>query len=605
MVDAAGLERIEQQVASSELAATLQQKLLGWADLRLTQPVSTYEFPDGRTLLLVTREVQRRSVMLSLAHRLTGDERYAARAYAELEAAAQFPDWNPESWLSVAELLYAFAVGYDWLYDYLTDDQRTVVREAMVNHGLNQATVAYDRREWWVDSTTNWNVVCNSGVIVAALAVGHDEPELANALLHRAYGSLANGLSAYGPDGGYPEGSTYWAYATRFLVSALSSLDTAIGDDYGVADAPGLDVTVDFSMQLCGTSGQQFNYADAVTAVRTRGGPAAAYWLAKRYDQPAYAWWADEGASRVPDDALPPLHLMWMGLIPPEDPRDSGLPLDKVFIRANVQTMRGGWESNDVFVGFRAGDNAANHGDLDMGTFVLDALGSRWAVELGRDDYGLPGYFNVAPDGERWTYYRKRAEGQNTLVLNPGAGPDQQLGATGRIVRTGGNADVAYTVAELSAAYADRGVSSWRRGIALIDGRSRVLVQDEASGEDPLTAYWFMHMHPSVVVDISADGRSAMLTLSRKLMLARLVDGPEGAQFSVTAAQPLSTSPNPPGQNPNTDQRKLTVALDGTERFRLAVLLEPLPAGHEAAPPPVVTDLAAWRLSTLSRRPRH
>ncbi|WP_152362520.1 DUF4962 domain-containing protein [Microlunatus speluncae] len=598
MVDAAGLDRIHQQVASSALASGLNQQLITEADRMLTLPMSVYEFPDGRTLLQVTREVQRRSVFLSLTYRLTGDERYAARAYQELEAVAQFPDWNPESWLSVAELLYAYAVGYDWLYDFLSDDQRAVLRNAMIEFGLNEAKIAYDTSNSWTRSTTNWNIVCNGGVIMAALAIGDEVPELANELLHRAYDSLPVALAEYGPDGGYPEGTTYWGYATRFLVSALSSLETAIGDDYGISDVPGLDVTVDFSLQLTGSSGQLFNYADSLTQVRTRGGSAATYWLAHRYNQPGYAWWADEGASRVLATALPPLHLMWLGMIDPEDPGASGLPLDKVFERAHVQTMRSSWDPNATFVGFRSGDNAANHGDLDMGTFVLDALGVRWAMETGRDDYGLPGYFDTGPDGLRWTYYRKRAEGQNTLVLNPGTGPDQDLGATGTIDRTDGNAGTAFSVADLSEANADRGVIRWKRGIAMINDRSRVVVQDEVAGRTPITAHWFMHTNAAIT--LAADGRTAKLTLNGRQLQARLLDGPAGAKFSIMDAKPLPTSPNPSGQNPNAGIRKLVVTGDPARHFRLSVLLEPLPTG-QPADPPKVTPLAGWNLQSLDR----
>lgn len=596
MVDTAGLSRIQQQVASSDLAAGLNQQLITEAERMLTLPVSVYEFPDGRTLLQVTRAVQRRSVSLSLAYRLTGDERYAARAYQELEAVAQFPDWNPESWLSVGELLYAYAVGYDWLYDYLSGDQRAVLRNAMVEFGLNEAKIAYDTSNSWTQSTTNWNIVCNGGVIMAALAIGDEVPDLANELLHRAYDSLPPALDQYGPDGGYPEGATYWGYATRFLVSTLSSLETSIGDDYGISDAPGLDVTVDFSLQMTGSSGQLFNYADALTGVRTRGGSAATYWLAHRYDEPGYAWWADQGASRAPASALPPLHLMWLGMIDPEDPGASGLPLDKVFERAHVQTMRSSWDPDATFVGFRTGDNTANHGDLDVGTFVLDALGVRWAMEVGRDDYGLPGYFDSGPDGLRWTYYRKRAEGQNTLVLNPGTAPDQNLEASGRIVRTEGDAGTAFSVADLSEAYADRGVTRWRRGIAQVEDRSRVVVQDEVFGRTPITPYWFMHTNAAITV--AADGQTAMLTLNGRQLQARLLDAPAGARFSVMEAEPLPTSPNPSGQNPNAGIRKLAVTADPAHRFRLSVLLEPLPTGQPAEPPAAI-PLAGWNLRSL------
>ena len=46
----------------------------------------------------------------------------------------------------------------------------------------------------------------------------------------------------------------------------------------------------------------------------------------------------------------------------------------------------------------------AFHSNLDIGTFVLDAFGERWVVDLGADDYNLPGYFETGGRGRRWTY---------------------------------------------------------------------------------------------------------------------------------------------------------------------------------------------------------
>ena len=59
------------------------------------------------------------------------------------------------------------------------------------------------------------------------------------------------------------------------------------------------------------------------------------------------------------------------------------------------------------------------HGDLDCGDFVLDALGTHWAGELGSGDYNAPDYFDSeAQNVTRWLYYRKRTEGQNTILVN-------------------------------------------------------------------------------------------------------------------------------------------------------------------------------------------
>ncbi|MGH7945950.1 MAG: hypothetical protein ACREH8_23950 [Opitutaceae bacterium] len=50
-------------------------------------------------------------------------------------------------------------------------------------------------------------------------------------------------------------------------------------------------------------------------------------------------------------------------------------------------------------VGFKAGRNTVNHAHLDLGTFTFDAGGVRWAGDLGRDDYNLPGYWRIQKPG--------------------------------------------------------------------------------------------------------------------------------------------------------------------------------------------------------------
>merc|ERR1711865_1014282 len=61
----------------------------------------------------------------------------------------------------------------------------------------------------------------------------------------------------------------------------------------------------------------------------------------------------------------------------------------------------------------------ASHQDLDHGSFVLDAAGYRWAVDLGSEKYQLPNMF--LPFEGRYSYYRKSTRGHNTLAFgDPG-----------------------------------------------------------------------------------------------------------------------------------------------------------------------------------------
>ena len=59
-----------------------------------------------------------------------------------------------------------------------------------------------------------------------------------------------------------------------------------------------------------------------------------------------------------------------------------------------------------------------NHNDLDGGTFVFEAGGQRWGMDMGSGDYELKNYFSQNLKF-RYGYYRKSTAGHNTLVRGP------------------------------------------------------------------------------------------------------------------------------------------------------------------------------------------
>jgi Heparinase II/III-like protein len=303
------------------------------------------------------------------------------------------------------------------------------------------------------------------------------------------------------------------------------------------------------------------------------------FWLAREFNRPEYARYETQVATPRP------LDLLWFDAL--RGAAKTDLPLDKYFRGAEVATFRSAWEDRDaVFAGFKAGDNKANHSHLDLGSFVLDALGKRWAMDLGADDYNLPGYFG----GQRWHYYRLRTEGHNTLVLNPGSEPDQNPKASARIVRFETKPDRAFAIAGLTQAYS-RDASNVERGIALLN-RKRVLLQDEIESPKADEIWWFMHTPAEI--RISKDGTTATLSQGDARLLAHLLS-PAKAAFSAMEAEPLPTSPHPQKQAKNGRVRKLAVHLKNVTNLRLAVLFVPLRAG-ELAPKnePKIVNLEKW-----------
>jgi hypothetical protein len=304
------------------------------------------------------------------------------------------------------------------------------------------------------------------------------------------------------------------------------------------------------------------------------------FWFARAFNKPVCAWYERHTSSPAP------LDLLWYD--PAGDsPKAAGLPLDKYYRGAELALMRSDWDNpRALFVGFKAGDNKANHSHLDLGSFVFDAGGARWAMDLGADNYNLPGYFG----GQRWNYYRLRAEGQNALVLDPDKGPDQDPTAATRITRFDSTPTRAYAIADLTPAYTQHARRVWR-GIALLD-RDKLLVQDEVQAAEPTELWWFMHT--PATVKIEPDGRTAHLEQLGAQLDAEILS-PADAKFEVMDAQPLPTSPHPDGQARNERVKKLAVHLTGITDSRLAVLLVPKPAGA-ARPEQTVklSPLSAW-----------
>lgn len=101
-------------------------------------------------------------------YRLTGDVKYAARAKKEMLNVAAFADWNPSHFLDVAEMTNACGIGYDWIYDQLSADERATIRRSIVDLGFKPALTAYANKAFWTHSNMNWSQVCAGGLTVGA-----------------------------------------------------------------------------------------------------------------------------------------------------------------------------------------------------------------------------------------------------------------------------------------------------------------------------------------------------------------------------------------------------------------------------------------------------
>lgn len=539
---------------------------------------------EGRRLLGESRRALRRLLTLSLTYHLTQEPKYAERAAREMRAIAAFSDWNPTHFLDTAEMTLAMAIGYDWLHGQLDEPTRDTVRAAILTKGVR---VPLDtKHNGWTRAANNWGQVCHAGMVAGALAVLEDDREAAARTIHRAVANVPRSMAAFAPNGSYPEGPGYWAYGTTFNALLIAMLENALGGSFGLDQAPGFDQTGAYLALTTGPSGLTFNYADGGAG---RGVEPAVHWFAARYQRPE--WLAGEaGALRreltAPGDGTSgadrflPLLLLWGQSDAVAD--FSRLPLHW-FSGGTVPVTvhRTSWtDPNAVFVGLKAGSPSGPHGHMDIGSFVLDADGKRWAADLGNEGYhriesrGM-NFWSMAQDSQRWTVFRQSSLSHNTLVID---GALQQAAGHAPMVRFSTNAALPHSVVDMSSVYAGQ-AGRVHRGVALLpDGR--VLVRDHLTGLQPgASVRWGM-------VTPARPGRTGanILDLSQGTATATLrIHEPAGATWTlVNTATPRNEWDSP---NPGTVMAAFTVKAPSTGTLDLAVVFTPGSRARSATAP--------------------
>jgi hypothetical protein len=99
-------------------------------------------------------------------------------------------------------------------------------------------------------------------------------------------------------------------------------------------------------------------------------------------------------------------------------------PASKIWVgkgKMPVALMRTSWtDSAAIFIGFKGGSPSVNHAHMDVGSFVMEADGQRWAMDFGMQEYesleskGIE-VFGRTQNAQRWTIFRLTNLVHNTL----------------------------------------------------------------------------------------------------------------------------------------------------------------------------------------------
>jgi hypothetical protein len=483
----------------------------------------------GPRLLDVSRELLNRTSHLALAYHFSGDKKYLDAAVANMRTVCEFSDWNPSHFLDVAEMSNGVAIGYDWLYAYISETDRGFIRNGLKTKGLDEYKKIYETA-WWAKGDNNWNQVCNGGLIVASLAIAETDPKYSDEYIPKAIANLPFSNKFYAPDGAWYEGPGYWAYATEYLSYGMSALQTALGTMKNLETTEGLSKTGFAPMLTTGPTNYIFNFADS--GENSKGTTSAAmFFMANTYSNTDISNYLHNYMSATSALAKP-FHVVWY-----RSPSNSTptVPLDHMLKGElnDLVIMRSSWTDKfATWIAVKSGTNSSPHSHLDLGSFELDAGGVRWAKDLGSDDYNLDGYWTMGVGGKRWTYYRLGSLSHNVPVLG---NKNQYELAKASFSGTALNASEPSATIDLSQAYRDYSSKSSRK-ISLVNNRKDVVIEDDFVIKSATEVAWGMTTDQSI--EILPNGKAILrnATITTKTLEAEIIS-PVGAKFTIESAK--------------------------------------------------------------------
>ncbi|WP_229208917.1 heparinase II/III domain-containing protein [Dyadobacter luticola] len=561
---------LQKSINSKRIWKQVHSSILHQCDsLIATKPVERVLL--GVRLLAKSRECLYRVFYLSYAWRMTHEEKYLKRAEQELLAVSNFSDWNPSHYLDVAEMTMAAAIGYDWLYDDLSEKSRTIIREAILKKGVGTSyDSAYPNYRKWLSVTNNWNQVCNAGISFGALATWESDPELARRVINRSVASIDIAMKDYDPDGAFAEGYTYWGYGTTFNIMFLSAIEKVFKTDFGLGKSAGFLKTACYLENMIGPTGKNFNYSDASESGILQ---PAMLWFGNKLKDPSLLWnerlQLTDLRIKLNADRLLPAILIWGKDVDPEKVEAPKKLLWTGAGRNPVALMRSSWtDPNAIFVGIKGGSPKVTHGHMDVGSFVLEADGIRWGKDFGAQDYTPLELRNIdlwadRQDGQRWEIFRYNNFAHNTLTVN-----NQLQQVTGKGVITSTTSDPAFlsAVADISTVYKGQ-VAKAERGAAIVD-KKYVLIKDEIETSDAeVMVRW--KMLTSALVKVSGN-QAELIQWGKRLRI--IVPEPANIVMQTWSTEPPKDYDEP---NPGTTLVGFEVKIPAHSKSTFNVFLVP------------------------------
>jgi len=447
----------------------------------------------------------------ALAFVLAGDFAHLDTACKWMLKICDYPNWGSNNSLAAGECLYCIALGYDWLYHYLSTEERDHIREKlMIQAGAmtNSFPVHYNK---WL---TNHTHVEHNGLAAAGFVLYDEVPDAMN-WIRQADLVFKTAFTHFGEDGSSTEGHQYWAYSLDSILRYVEAANDLMGKDYynNLWLENAVNFIISCTLPNFDVKNQVMTYGDSYrdygSSVGYAGVTPFLYKFAAQYNNKYAQWLANEMFQRNigTSDYNSWCSLLWYD----ENVIPSTLSDHPTFWHFNNTgwiTSRSSWNKDAMMLGFKCGpfhghklqpyykkqvaenwteyhEIAGGHGHSDVNSMQIYAYGEWLAIDSG---YEKP----------------KKTRRHNTILVN-GVG---QLGegkrwfdrdtvirekATSTILKTETNKIFDYILGDAGNIYPkSTGLKKFYRHVVFIKP-DFIITIDELETKHPTCFEWLLH----------------------------------------------------------------------------------------------------------------
>lgn len=551
----------------------LYNKIAAYADSLLTTPISKEPTnlttigdneikyrQEWRAQYEVARDWGKILDFLGFSYMISGDEKYAERAKQWLMTFASWDIEGNSSMESMDEvampILLNGARAYDWIYDYLDDSERTIIKEMLRVRGEQAYDVLqkchYNYQPFISHPTRLINYMVQVGVVL------HDEIEEADKWLGYVLPILTTFYPPWGGrDGGYSEGPSYWMMYFNYMLQSAYTLQTSMNLDI---------LKTDFYKNNGWFKIYAYPYYGAMRPFADTG--IGSYWpadkinlyrLATVFQNPYYRWRAEVSPPKklpVAETVIPSgvVSYFWLdeGADHVKSKAPSTLPKSRLFSDVGLVAFHEELGNPmETYLLFKSSPFGSwSHTFADQNSFYIQGFGEALAIQSGYyPSHGCPHHRN-------WTW---KTIAHNTVLVD-GEGQrirDREL--KGKIIafRTGNGTpgSIDYVAGDATETYEGR-LTKFIRHIYYERPRDFLFI-DELEAPKPVQFNWLLHSLNKMQIDAS---KKRVVIEKGKARLTLQFITPEELIFSQTNKFNVAPGPLPSKESVYPNQWHLTVS---------------------------------------------